>query len=293
MTKQHFPPRPKKERIRTRIWLELPSDTNPFMAEKTLCHGYDVEALYDQCNWMQILFLLLTGELPAPEQERLLNLIMTAGVNPGPRDAAVRAAMNCGVGKTPVATILTTGLTVRGGMYEGGMHVEFAMRFLNGDLPANGDRDANDAGYAAELIRDYRRHREEEGDGYIVPLPEQPPGFGLYFDERDPRAVSLLARIEAQGTNGPALQLARRIESVLAGKEGVWLTLPGVFAACCCDLGLSPEQGGGLYLIAGSAGILAHGVEQLPRKWNEYPFWADQQYYEYVGPEPTKKVEST
>lgn len=281
-----FAPRPKRESIRTAITHEHCSSENPFIAEKTLWHGYDVEKLAASYGWTEMLFLLSQGELPSAPRNRQLNILMAFIANPGPRDAAVRAAMNCGVGKTPLPTILTTGLTVRGGMAEGALHVEAAMRLLKGAFSEAEHVTPN------QLIDDYRVFQAEHHDVEIVPWPKQPPGFGLHYGSRDLRAEKLLAITEGQ--HGGYLQLARNIEMQLAMEnEPQYLTLPGVAAAILCDLGFSPEHGAGVYMIAGSAGILAHGVEQLPRNWNEYPFWADPSHYHYEGPDSSRRVDNS
>jgi len=288
MTK-FFPPRPKRESIRTAICQEQTSESNPFVAEKTLWHGYDADALSQKRDWTEILFLLAQGELPSKDQNTILNRLMASLANPGPRDAAVRAAMNCGAGKTPLPTILTTGLTVRGGMAEGAMHVEAAMRFLNGQLPGNELLSFDQEDYAEQLINHYRAFQQEHKDDEIVPWPEVAPGFGLYYGERDPRATKLFATLQAD--EGKFIRLAKKLESILSEQQSpAYITLAGAAAAILCDLGFSPEHGAGIFMIAGSAGILSHGVEQLPRNWNEYPFWADPAYYQYIGPEPIKVV---
>lgn len=285
-----FPPRPKRESIRTSICQEQSSESNPFVAEKTLWHGYDADTLSQNRDWTEVLFLLAQGEIPSKDQNTMLNRLMASLANPGPRDAAVRAAMNCGAGKTPLPTILTTGLTVRGGMAEGAMHVEAAMRFLNGQLPSNEQLSIDQADYAEQLINHYRAFQQEHKDDEIVPWPEVAPGFGLYYGERDPRARKLIATLQAH--EGKFIHLAKDLELTLSKQQSpAYLTLAGAAAAVLCDLGFSPEHGAGIYMIAGSAGILSHGIEQLPRNWNEYPFWADSSYYNYIGPEPTKVVE--
>jgi len=285
-----FPERPKHESIRTAICSEKHSDSNPFVAKKTLWHGYDADKLSANYGWTEMLFLMSQGELSTPEQNDLLNKLMAFLANPGPRDAAVRAAMNCGVGKTPLATILTTGLTVRGGMAEGSMHVEVAMRLLYGQMAeAEGLSAVDKEAYAKQLVSSYRTHWQKHKDDEVVSLPETLPGFGLYYGERDLRAVKLLNNIKDHCGN--YLQLALEVEGLLSREDdAAHLTLPGVVAALLCDLGFSPEHGAGIFLVAAVPGIFAHGVEQLPRNWNEYPFWADSTYYNYEGPEPTKKV---
>ena len=291
MSTTHFPPRSKRECIRTKIWQEFASTDNPFISQKTLCHGYDFDALLDRYGWTQLLFLVFRGELPTAQEDSYLNLLMSSMINPGPRDAATRAAMNCGIGKTPLATILTTGLTIRGGMAEGSLNVENAMRFLLGQLQAQNSQDSESGDFALTLIRNYERSRIENSEYDIIPLPIDPPGFGLYYGEQDPRAITLLAKIKSRGNIGNYLSLALNLESHLSEERGIFLTQGGVIASALCDLGFSPEQGSGIFLIAGSVGIFAHGIEQLPRKWTEYPFWSDPAYYDYVGPEPKKKVD--
>ena len=59
------------------------------------------------------------------------------------------------MGKTPVATIVTTGLTIRGGMAEGSIHVETAMRFLLGDLVKVKDIIGSNEASLKSLIKGY------------------------------------------------------------------------------------------------------------------------------------------
>lgn len=111
----------------TRIWDEQPEEQNPYLAKHCRCHGYDLLELMQKCTFSEVMFLLFRGELPSKEQARLLDALLVAFINPGPRHPATRAAMNAGVSKTKAPHILPIALSVLGGRYLGGEEVEAAM----------------------------------------------------------------------------------------------------------------------------------------------------------------------
>ncbi|MBF0585185.1 MAG: hypothetical protein HQL80_13270, partial [Magnetococcales bacterium] len=103
------------EQISTRIWQEIPSEENPYLAKASFCHGYDLMSLMEKCSFEDVVLLLLQGELPTPERRELFRHLMVALVNPGPRHPATRAAISAGVGKSDPVHILPIALTILGG----------------------------------------------------------------------------------------------------------------------------------------------------------------------------------
>jgi citrate synthase len=118
------------ERTSTKIYLEQPSDDNPYIASAAFCHGYDVSELMAKRSFTDVFYLMFRGELPTPAEVQILQQLMIALINPGPRHPATRAAMNAGIGKTDPAHILPIGAALLGGEHHGGGAVEEAMRFL-------------------------------------------------------------------------------------------------------------------------------------------------------------------
>ncbi len=155
-------------RVATRIWQEDAAPDNPYLAGSCRCHGYDLLELMTKRSFVDVLFLLFSGELPTGEQARLLETLMVGCINPGPRHPATRAAMNAGVGKTHPVHILPIALSVMGGSHLGGEEVEGAMRFLRSTI-------SKDAGeQARELL--HGQGRPDEGDWHVA------PGFGSRFN---------------------------------------------------------------------------------------------------------------
>jgi citrate synthase len=244
----------------TTVWLEQPSQANPYLAERSYCHGYELGQLTEGCNFVDVLYLLFRGELPDPDQARLLEQLMIASINPGPRHPATRAAMNAGIGRTRRPDILPIALSVLGGAHLGGDEVEAAMRFLV----------ANVARTPAEVLTDVPAV-SAEGDVRAC------PGFGTRFGGIDPMAERLGKQLAGLPAAGPHLAWGGAAAGVLRPAGMGWL-MPGVVAAALCDLGFSYRAGAGLFQLFSAPGLLAHGLEMAGQPLTAMPF-LDQDHY--------------
>ncbi len=250
-------------RTPTRIWQEEPTADNPYLPARCRCHGYDLFELMAKRRFADVLFLLFNGELPTADQADLLEALMIACINPGPRHPATRAAMNAGVGKTYAVHILPIALSVMGGQHLGGGEVEETMRFLRRSLR----RDA--AACAQELLAEAKR--PAEGDWHIA------PGFGSRFGGIDPLPNQMAGLFHQQPASGAALAWGAAFAEALAPHNLGWL-LPGVAAAVLCDLGFHPRAGSGLFQIFTAPGLLAHGLELANKPITAMPF-LDKEHY--------------
>ncbi|MBI3890306.1 MAG: hypothetical protein HY303_02100 [Candidatus Wallbacteria bacterium] len=255
-------------KVSTAIWKEEPDATNAFLPVKSLCFGYDFYgALLGERSFVEMLFLLYRGELPSRTQSAALDILLASVMNPGPRHLATRAAMNGSIGGTSIGNCLVAGLGPLQGEYFGSQSVMSSAEMLCW---------LRDAGFEAEA---------DAGRALAAKYPDL-PGFGLFYSGRDDRARLTASRLESQQLAGPALSAALLAERCIGRERSLWLILPGVFAAGCVDLGFSPEQAAGAFLLAVSAGLLAHATEQRARTWNEYPIYWDPKLYCYKGHRP-------
>lgn len=255
----------------TKIWGELPTPNNPYLAEDCLCHGYDLIGLTEGRSFIDTLFLLFQGELPSPEQAKLLEMTMIAFCNPGPRHPATRAAMNAGVGKTSPAHILPIGLNVLGGEHLGGQEVEEAIRFFrknSGNIPDE---------IATALLA---KNRPDEGDFHLV------PGFGSRFGGVDPLPKKVANILAAHNGAGRALHWGEIFAETLKPHNMGWLST-GVVAAVLCDLGFHPQTGAGLFQLICAPGILAHGLEMANKPITAMPFLDEEHYV--IEPQTQKR----
>jgi citrate synthase len=251
------------ERVATRIWEELPTAENPYIAESCRCHGYDLVELMQRRSFVDVLYLLFRGELPTPDAAQLLEQLMIALINPGPRTAAVRAAMNAGVGKTDPAYILPIGLTIHGGTHLGATEVEAAMHFIRRSVKLDPHQCATEL-LATEI-------KPAEGDWHIA------PGFGSRFGGIDVVPTKLAKQLSTLPGSGEMLQWGCQFALALNNNSMGWLTT-GVAAAVLSDLGFQPRVAIGLYQLISAPGILAHGVELANKPRTAMPHISDSNY---------------
>lgn len=256
----------------TKLWREIPSTDNPYIAESCHCHGYDVLELMAKRSYPDLVFLLFKGELPTRDDSQLLEKLMIAFINPGPRHPATRAAMNAGVGKTDPSHILPIGLTILGGEHLGAAEIEPAIRWLR----KQAKRDP--AEVAHELLTNLTREEDEEGDIHIV------PGFGSHYGSIDKMVTRIAQQLTKLPAAGKIMLWADEFSRALIPHNMGWLST-GLVAAVLADLGFQPRMGGGIFQIISAPGLFAHGIELASKPLTAMPFPDDEDYFIETGEE--------
>ncbi|HEU0283226.1 MAG TPA: hypothetical protein VFQ99_05540 [Gallionella sp.] len=249
------------ESIRTRIWQEEAEPDNAFAAASCHCHGYDVYGdLLAHASWIEYLFLLFRGEAPTHEQARLLEGLAVALANPGPRDAAVHAAMCGGVGGSTSASCLVAALAVGAGASGGAREVFIAME---GWLERGTDLSLWQTALVSSPI---------ENPADIWPAPGHPPGFNPHGVRCTTPVLQTLAHLAALDC-APSLAWMQANRSSLESAAGLPLAMSGVAAAALRDLGCTPAQGEMLHLLLRLPGAAVHALEQKDYGHKNFPFF--------------------
>lgn len=257
---------PFSARASTRIWAEQPSLDNPYIAASALCHGYDLFELMDKRSFVDVFYLLFRGELPSAAEAQLLQTLMIALINPGPRHPATRAAMNVGVGKTNPLHILPIASAVLGGEYQGGGEVENAMRFLRKYQKTNPSD--------LQILAPDQDVSDQSGDETPTSIT---PGFGKRHGGIDLIAAGIAARLVKLDAAGKALKWGDDFAKTLAPSGSGWF-ITGVAAAVFADLGFQPKAGGALFQLLGAPGLVAHGLEVANKPITAMPYVSDANY---------------
>jgi citrate synthase len=249
-----------QENIHTSIWHEEAEADNPFLAKACFCSGYDVYGeLLHKASWAEYLYLLFKQERPFVWQAQLLERLMIALANPGPRDYSIRAAMSAAVGGSTAASTLIAALAVGAGQAGGAREVYAALcAWL-------------ECGLNLDMWRKLLRDTPPADRLEIWPEREYPAGFELYGSTIAMpvmQTLDCLSDIYPTGTLG-WLQKNRETLEKYADRP---LGMTGVASATLTDLGFSPQEGEMLYLLLRLPGAAAHGLEQY-MQWKKYPFF--------------------
>ncbi len=251
------------ERQATKIWREEPHPENPYVAINSTCHGYDMLELMKKRNFIDIFFLLFNAKLPAKEQTELLDCLMIALINPGPRHPATRAAMNAGIGKTDSCHILPISLGILSGTHLGAGEIEGSMRFIRKHL--NKDPES----VVESLLSNHKI--PSKGDWHPA------PGFGNRFSAVDELSHQVARHFLTLKGAGKCLHWGNAFSAALSPHQMGWLST-GVAAATFADLGFHPRNGAGLFQILSAPGLLAHGMEMTTKPITAMPFLKDEDY---------------
>lgn len=230
-------------------WSTAISDIEPGIIR---LRGYPIQDLIGEISFVQMVWLMVRGNLPTRRQADLLELALVAAVDHGPQApsiAAARMAVTCGVG---LHGAMSTGVGLLGDIHGGaGQQCIQLLVDIREKAEAVGREQA-----VAETVAQFR-----ESGSYV-------PGYGHRFHPRDPRRNPLLnaVRVEADaGTvQGEYLAIAEELERQLGERHArpIPMNIDGATAVIYAELGFEPELGRGLFILSRSVGLLAHSWEE-------------------------------
>jgi len=217
--------------------------------------GYAVQDLIGQVSFPQMIWLMVRGDLPTPQQARLLEACLVAGVDHGPHAPSIaiaRMAASCG---TELQNAMASGINVLGDVHGGaGQQCMELYAWVQEALAAGAGLD--DA-VEQSLAKYFGIH------GKIV------GGFGHRWHPVDPRSAPLMAMVEEAAAvgavKGDYVAIGWAVEKALTARKGkpIPMNIDGATAVIFSELGFEPAMGRGLFILSRSVGILAHASEQM------------------------------
>ncbi len=232
--------------------------------------GYRIDEMMGRVSFGEAVYLILRGELPGAAVGRVMEAMIVASIDHGVTPPSTLSVRNAATTGAPLNACIAAGaLAVN--RHHGGA-VEDCMKLLaRGAAKVAAGETA--AAAAAALVA------EEKAAGRRL------PGWGHRIHSDDPRSRRLLALITDAGVAGPHTAVAEAIAaSLAAGGRKLPLNVDGAIAAALADLGFASELANGFFILARTAGWMAHVAEELAR---EKPMRRiDQGTAEYDGPPP-------
>lgn len=241
--------------------------------------GTPVEELIGNVTFPQMIWLMTRGDLPTPQQARLLECALVAAVDHGPQApsiAAARMAVTCGLSLNgAMASAVNMLDDVHGGAGEQAVEL---YTWIQDAVRGGQDMEAA----AAAMIDRWQAERSK----FV-------PGFGHRFhkpeDPRAPRLLGLVAQAATEGTvSGEFGQIAQSVQLVLNTRKGkpVPMNIDGATAVIYAELGFSGPLARGLFCLSRSVGVIAHAWEQMQQGGRNKGPTPPEYRWTYNGPNP-------
>jgi len=230
--------------------------------------GLDLPAeIMGRLTLTELAYLLITRREPTGPQRRLLDAVLVSLADHGLTPSALAARLTYTGAPESIQGAVAAGLLGAGSVFLGpaGDTAQFLFDVLHApDVPAEPD-DATLRTIAAVAVD--ARHA----------AGQRVPGLGHpVHKDVDPRTPRLYAIAAEEGLLGPNLRLLDHVATVHEERSGKHLPVNGAGAAgaAIVDLGLPPTSARGVVLIARTAGLVAHLVEEVAQPLG-MPLWLE------------------
>ena len=222
-------------------------------ADSIIVRGYDLcRDLVGHVTFTDHAWLLVTGDLPSPAQRRILDAALVAIAEHGLVPSVAASRMTLAAAPEAIQGAVAAGILGCGSVILGS--AESAARFISRILGSESSRAVKAAAHAALVEAHDAR--------------QAVPGYGHPLHKRaDPRVERLLAIAAEAGSSGRHIEIARLIEKLLpeiTGKPLV-MNVSGAIAAVLLDAGYPLLAVKGIPILARTAGLIAHLLEEQER----------------------------
>ncbi|MDA8311291.1 MAG: citryl-CoA lyase [Actinomycetota bacterium] len=220
--------------------------------DRIVVRGYDVNELTGNIDFGSMTYLILRAELPSPAHAAMTNAMMVSLAEHAmsPSSATVRFATS---GGAELSAAVAAGMAAIGRLH--GTADRPAQMFLGvAERAAAEHVDVAEA--ARRTVAEMRARRESM------------PGFHHPQHIRDPRTARLLGLAEELDIAGDYVAVARAMEDATEGVFGrrLYLNGPGAMGCIGLDMGFEPVQIKALFLVARTASLCAHMIEESTRE---------------------------
>jgi len=244
-------------------------------AETILVRGRDlVRELVGTISFTDHFWLLMTGALPSPAQRRVLDATLVAIAEHGLVPSVQAARMTLTAAPEALQGAVAAGLLGCGSTVLGS--AEAAGRFF-AEIQSRAATGAGLEDAATAVVREYRDAKRAI------------PGYGHPLHRGgDPRATRLLAVAAETGSAGRHIEIARLVEQLMPALLGrpLALNVSGAIPAVLLDAGYPLAGLKGVPLLARTAGLIAHLVEEQQRAIGFVMSHAAAQAIDYDGEAP-------
>ncbi|HEV3474165.1 MAG TPA: citryl-CoA lyase [Actinomycetota bacterium] len=208
--------------------------------------GYDLMELIGRRSFGDVVYLLLSGDLPVGKEGRMIDACLVAAAEHSVVAPSVDAARFVASAGVPLQAAVAAGVIGLGDHHGGAVDAAAAVLI---EIAETGRSDR-------EAVTTVAARLKAEG--------KRLPGYGHVVHDPDPRAGRLLEVAGELGFRGRWCSLAETLEDVTEDVFGrrLRMNVDGALAAILLELGLDRRLGKAFYVIARTPGFVAHVFEE-------------------------------
>jgi citrate synthase len=212
--------------------------------------GYDLMELIGSRPFGDVVYLLLSGELPKGNEGKMIDALLVSAAEHGLMAPSVDATRFVASGGVPLQAAVASGINAMGEFHAGAVDAGARM-LLEADATGLPPKEA-----ALEVARRYKAERRRLS------------GYGHKLHDPDPRTARVLEVADALGFSGKYVELARAFEEASEEVFGrrLKMNIDGAMSAILLELGLDPGLGKAFYIIGRSPGLVAHAFEEQTKE---------------------------
>jgi len=233
---------------------------------KIVSRGYSQEELIANISFSEMVYLLLKGELPSPNEARMLNYILVSFCDHGVTPPSTQTSRLIASSGASINTALAGGILSFGKKHAGAIEdsMELFQNTISGRIKSMADESTDENISTSDLLDDETIENIANTivDNYLT-NNEKIPGFGHRFHSKDPRGAKIMELAKEERCIGPHSRLALAIEKILAEKKNIYINVDGANGSVLLDMGFSSSLGLGIFMIGRLPGLLAHINEEI------------------------------
>lgn len=209
---------------------------------KEIVRGRALSELMQKHTFVEAIFLVLRGELPAEKESRMLNAMLIAAIDHGTGTASAMTARIVASAKNSMHAALAAGILAMGDLHGGA--IEGAAKFF---------QEHKDEADIPELVKRMKDAKERI------------PGYGHAALTRDERAELLLSLAKKTGCHGVHCVFAEAVGKRLneISSKALPFNIDGAMAAILSDMDFDWRMTRGIFAIARLPGLVAHVYEEM------------------------------
>ncbi len=222
------------------------------MEGKVIIHGYSHEDLIGHYTYADGVFLTLRGELPTPQQSKMMDAMLNSLLDHGFVAASVLAARYAASGNPQLVPGTAAGLLTAGSNTISPQH---SAEFLDNALKMMKSENLSMEETAKRVVADIRAKRKRI------------PGLGHPTHKGDDFRTTRLRKVASEnGFLGDKIKMFEAIHAEFlrsTGRQGICINVDGMLGAIMSEMGFRPLQMAAVALIAVVPGIMAHVIEEI------------------------------